>query len=89
MTTRTESQPNPSTSAVDTTASNRASRRLWPAWALLGFLAFLATQLTVLAFALQGKWFVLIGPAIVCGFKAWSTWQWIRPQIQHDDHPPV
>ena len=66
-----------------------ATQRLWPAWALLGFLVFASTQLTVLAFALQGKWFVLIGPAIVCAFKAWGVWQWIRPRLGHDDQVPV
>lgn len=87
-------QPTQSSATQSATAQSAArpagqGRRLWPAWAALGVLLFLATQLTVVAFVFQGKWFLLIGPAVVFASKAWSTWNWIRPQIHNDGHPPV
>ncbi len=47
-------------------------------WALLALFVFLAFECLLLAFAIRGKWFILVAPALVCGVKAWDTWVTLR-----------
>ena len=60
----------------------RVASRLWGSWIMLALLLFIAAQATVLAIVLQGKWFILLGPAIVCAIKAWETWSRLHDQMQ-------
>lgn len=50
----------------------------WPTWAMLALFVFLSFECTLLAFALKGKWLILLAPGLVCGVKAWDTWKMLR-----------
>ena len=40
--------------------------------------ALVAFECALVAVALKGRWFILLAPAVVCGFKAFDLWREIR-----------
>lgn len=59
-------------------------RRLWPKWVMLIIFAFVAFECALVAVALKGRWFILLAPAVVCGFKAIDVWREIRRELKSD-----
>ena len=53
-------------------------RTRWLTWVMLVVFVFVAFESVLLAVALKGAWFILLGPGIVCGFKAIEIWRDLR-----------
>jgi hypothetical protein len=55
--------------------SSTTPMKNWRYWLLLVVFIFIAFEAALLAAALKGSWFILLGPAIVCTHKALETWR--------------
>lgn len=56
----------------------RRQPRGWGQWTLLVVFAFIALESLLLALTLQGRWWALLAPGLVCAAKAREQWRAMR-----------
>lgn len=65
-------------SRLPTTVASNPLHRMGGRWFLLTVFTLITFQSLLVAFALQGNWWLALAPAAICGYKAWR----IRQEIQ-------
>jgi hypothetical protein len=75
---RSEDVPAEGRAATSTEQGARQRWRRRGGWAVVGLLAFMAFEGTLVAIALQGPWLTLLAPGFVCGVKAVENYKSLR-----------